>query len=410
MAIISIISGSFCHGDEIADAVSNELGFKRIDGELLPLVEQRFGMSEANVQRAIFGSPPFFNKLTHEWEKSRASLRLVMAELIQPDDLVFHGLAGLLLPRSLSHVLRVCLIANMEYRVDVAIAQQGLTRKRAVKQILADDAGGNHWSRLLLDQDIYTEHLYDIFLPRHDSSMEVVVAMICENARKQPVQTTPRSRQAAQDFILAARVNLALAEAGHDVEVSAEAGQVTIAINKYVTRLEHYQKKIEAIASKVDGVVSVTSAPGTKFVPPGLLPTLELDGPSRVLLVDDEREFVQTLSERLQTRNLPSEVVYDGEQALSALEKDPPEVMVLDLKMPGIDGLEVLRRVKRDHPDIEVIILTGHGSERECITALQLGAFAYLKKPVDIDVLAQTMKDAYRKIGKPERPAGDASD
>jgi len=123
-----------------------------------------------------------------------------------------------------------------------------------------------------------------------------------------------------------------------------------------------------------------------------------------VLLVDDEREFVQTLSERLQTRNLPSKVVYDGEQALSALETDPPEVMVLDLKMPGIDGIEVLRRAKRDQPKIEIIILTGHGSDREREIALELGAFAYLQKPVDIDILAQTMKDAYRKIGKLDQP------
>jgi len=68
------------------------------------------------------------------------------------------------------------------------------------------------------------------------------------------------------------------------------------------------------------------------------------------------------------------------------------------LKMPGIDGIEVLRRMKREHPHVEVIILTGHGSEREEILARELGAFAYLKKPVDIDVLSQTMKEAYRKL------------
>jgi two-component system, OmpR family, response regulator CpxR len=72
--------------------------------------------------------------------------------------------------------------------------------------------------------------------------------------------------------------------------------------------------------------------------------------------------------------------------------------MVLDLKMPGIDGLEVLRRVKTEHPNVEVIVLTGHGSkeiEREC---LEIGACAYLEKPVDIDTLTRTMKEAYRKL------------
>ena len=132
--------------------------------------------------------------------------------------------------------------------------------------------------------------------------------------------------------------------------------------------------------------------------------------PKKILLVDDEKEFVHTLSERLQTRNLDSAVVYDGEQALSVLETEAPEVMVLDLKMPGIDGLEVLRRVKRDHPATEVIILTGHGSEQEEKLAEELGAFAYLNKPVDIDVLAETMKKAYAEIEKKSKPdSGDGS-
>jgi two-component system response regulator CpxR len=116
------------------------------------------------------------------------------------------------------------------------------------------------------------------------------------------------------------------------------------------------------------------------------------------LLVDDEKEFVLTLSERLEARNLQSAVAYDGEQALSIMETDAPDVMVLDLKMPGVDGLEVLQRVKQERPQTEVIILTGHGSEKERVRAQELGAFAYLSKPVDIDVLADTMKQAYQRV------------
>jgi DNA-binding response OmpR family regulator len=72
--------------------------------------------------------------------------------------------------------------------------------------------------------------------------------------------------------------------------------------------------------------------------------------------------------------------------------------MILDLKMPGIDGIEVLRRVKGEHPKVEVIILTGHGSEKDREVCMELGAFAYLHKPVDIDVLSQTLKAANDKI------------
>ncbi len=125
---------------------------------------------------------------------------------------------------------------------------------------------------------------------------------------------------------------------------------------------------------------------------------MDFELPSRVLLVDDEREFVKTLSERLLLRDLGSAVVYDGESALDVVKDDEPEVMILDLKMPGIDGIEVLRRVKADRPNIEVIILTGHGSEDDRKTCMDLGAFAYLNKPVDIDVLSKTLKDAYAKV------------
>jgi len=87
--------------------------------------------------------------------------------------------------------------------------------------------------------------------------------------------------------------------------------------------------------------------------------------PSKILLVDDEKEFVQTLSERLQMRDMGTAVVYDGTSAMDLVHKDTPEVMIIDLKMPGIDGLEVLKRVKETNARIEIIVLTGHGSEQD---------------------------------------------
>lgn len=85
----------------------------------------------------------------------------------------------------------------------------------------------------------------------------------------------------------------------------------------------------------------------------------------KVLLVDDEEEFVKALSERLQMRGLGSDLAFDGEQALQIVKDQEPDVMVLDLKMPGIDGMEVLRRVRKAYPQVQVIILTGHGTEKD---------------------------------------------
>ena len=120
----------------------------------------------------------------------------------------------------------------------------------------------------------------------------------------------------------------------------------------------------------------------------------------KVLLVDDEKEFVESLSERLELRNLDAEIAYDGEQALQAIKDGKPDIMVLDLRMPGIDGIEVLRRVKKTQPDVQVVILTGHGTDKDEEMVKKLGAFAYLKKPVDIDHLVGTLHNAWNKLKK----------
>jgi DNA-binding NtrC family response regulator len=114
----------------------------------------------------------------------------------------------------------------------------------------------------------------------------------------------------------------------------------------------------------------------------------------KILLVDDEEDFVRTLSERLGLRDLSSQVALGGFEAMREMDDSEPDVMVLDLKMPGIDGMEVLRQVRKNFPAIQVIIQTGHGSDREEAEAWRLGVFDYLKKPVDIELLAERIRAA----------------
>jgi DNA-binding response OmpR family regulator len=116
----------------------------------------------------------------------------------------------------------------------------------------------------------------------------------------------------------------------------------------------------------------------------------------KILLVDDEEDFIRTLSERLDLRDLASDTAFDGEQALRFVGHQEPDVMILDLKMPGIDGMEVLRRVRRNFPQIQVIIQTGHGNDLDEAEARRLGVFDYLKKPVDIELLIERIRAAYR--------------
>jgi DNA-binding NtrC family response regulator len=118
--------------------------------------------------------------------------------------------------------------------------------------------------------------------------------------------------------------------------------------------------------------------------------------PIKVLLVDDEEEFVKILVERIEMMNIGPGVAFNGEQALKLVEDEIPDVMVLDIKMPGIDGLEVLRRVKKAYPDIQVIMLTGYGEDKDEREARRLGAFEFLYKPVNIEIVVNTIKRAYK--------------
>lgn len=117
----------------------------------------------------------------------------------------------------------------------------------------------------------------------------------------------------------------------------------------------------------------------------------------KILLVDDEQEFVKTLAERIQLRDLGSDIALNGEEALELVKDQVPDVMVLDLRMPGIDGMEVLKRVRKEYPEVQVIILTGHGTDKDEKEARKLGAYEYFQKPVDVDKLVKTIKDAYRR-------------
>jgi len=123
----------------------------------------------------------------------------------------------------------------------------------------------------------------------------------------------------------------------------------------------------------------------------------------RVLLVDDENEFRETLAKRMRKRGMAIRGAGSGEEALACLEREDVDVVVLDVKMPGMDGIEVLRRIKKLRPLVEVIMLTGHASVEVAIQGMEIGAFDYLMKPMDIDELVYKLQDAHEKKTLHER-------
>ena len=116
--------------------------------------------------------------------------------------------------------------------------------------------------------------------------------------------------------------------------------------------------------------------------------------PDRVLLVDDEVEFVETLAERMQARGLDVQIATSGSEALAKVTKDAFDAIVLDLAMPGMDGIETLKRLHEVDPDLHIMLLTGQGTIQAAVEATKLGAMDFFQKPTAIDVLVEKIKEA----------------
>jgi DNA-binding NtrC family response regulator len=128
----------------------------------------------------------------------------------------------------------------------------------------------------------------------------------------------------------------------------------------------------------------------------------------KLMIVDDETDFLETLIKRLQARKIDVTGAESGYKALEDLDSRSPDVVILDVKMPGMDGIETLREIKKKSPLTEVIMLTGHASVESGIQGMQLGAFDYLMKPVALDELLEKVRQAYerRMIQKGQATSG----
>jgi CheY-like chemotaxis protein/cytidylate kinase len=400
MSIITIFSGGFCQETPVVHEVIARTGCRLItDDQIVAAASRYAAMSESKIKRAFSAKSSVFNKFTLENERSLANIKLAVADAISDDNAIITCFSGQLIPAAVSHTLRVCLIAPQQYRITAAAEQQGVSEKEAAKLVQRREEDCSSWINSLFGRsDPWDPAIYDIVIPVDKMPVPDAAALIVDNAGKDILQPTTESKQALLDFRLAAETEAALVQQGHTVAVSANDGAITLTINKHVLRLSRLQEELRSIAEPIAGVKSVETKIGKDFHKTDIYRKHDFEMPSKVLLVDDEREFVQTLSERLIMRDMGSAVAYDGKSALKVIKEDEPEVIIVDLKMPGVDGLEVLRKVKEKRPEIEVIILTGHGHEKDRQLCMELGAFAYLQKPLDINVLSETIQKANEKI------------
>ena len=399
MSIITVFAGIYCNEESAIKAILKKTGYTYLtDADIVSKAGTLSDLPESKISKALSAKPSVFNQFTHERERSIAYLKLAVAETLTEDNILISGFTSLLIPPGIEHVLRICLIADMKYRISLA-RSSGISENEALKAIHKSDEDRVSWTKSILERDDpWNISIYDMVLPTDKMAPEEIANLVEKTLERDILKVSADSEKAVRDFILASRVEIALAKEGHIIAAEADAGAVTLIINKNVIMLKKLEDELRAIAARVQGVQSVATKVGKKFHQSDIVRKYDFETPSKLLIVDDERQFVQTLSERLRLREIGSVVAYDGESALSMIKEEEPDVMILDLKMPGIDGIEVLKRVKQTNPAIEVIILTGHGSEADKDLCMQLGAFAYLQKPVDVTLLSETIKKANEKI------------
>jgi len=399
MSIITVFTGKYCNEELAIKEILEKTGYKYLtDSDIAAKAGRLSDLPESKILKAFSSKVSVFNQFTHEKERSIAYLKLAVAETLTEDNLLINGFTSLLIPAGIAHVLKVCLISDMKYRLSIA-GSSGMSETEALKMLHKSDEDRMSWTKSILEKDDpWDVSIYDMVLPTDKMNSKAIADLVKNTLEKDILKISAAGEKTIHDFILAARVETELIKAGHYIIAEANDGAVTLTINKNVLMLKRLEEELQSLAIKIPGVQSVATKVGKKFYQPDIVRRYDLEMPSKLLLVDDERQFAKTLSDRLHLREIGSVIAYDGESALDIIREDEPDVMILDLKMPGIDGIEVLKRVKQTNPKIEVIILTGQGSEADREQCMNLGAFAYLEKPVDVNVLSENIKKANEKI------------
>ena len=182
MSTITIFSGTFCKEDAVIPKILDHTEFKLItDKDLVAGASKPSGMSEAKIMRAFSAKASVFNKFTHEKERSIAYIRYALAEIMSGDNLIIAGFTGHLIPRKISHVLRICLIADMNSRIAFATKENGFTEKEAVRQIHRQDEDRSAWVDIVTDcSDPWDPSLYDMIIPTDKIDVGGVSALVME--------------------------------------------------------------------------------------------------------------------------------------------------------------------------------------------------------------------------------------
>lgn len=232
MAIITISRGTFSGGQTLAECIAQKLGYRCISREVLVAAARDYGVPLEKLSRALAEPPGFLERLTMERVHYLAYIRSTLCKEVKDDKVVYVGLAGHLLLRGLPHVLRVRVVASMEFRIKGAMERRHLNREQAIQFIRDVDDKRGKWTRFLYHVDWGDPSLYDLVINLDRIGFSSACEMVRCAVRQHEFATTLEAKKMMEDMILASEARAAIAAdegvADAGVEVEADGGVVTL--------------------------------------------------------------------------------------------------------------------------------------------------------------------------------------
>jgi cytidylate kinase len=205
MGIVTISRGSYSRGIEIAEKLAEKLGYECISREVLLEASKEFNIPEVKLVQAIEDAPSIFDHIKDGKRRYVAFIREAFLEYIQKDNIVYHGFAGHFFTKEIPNILKVRIIANMDFRVNVLMERENISEEKARKLLYKIDVERRKWSMYLYGIDTNTTELYDVILHIDCLQVEGAVNFIYDLAKRPCFQTTPESKEKLRELLEAAK-------------------------------------------------------------------------------------------------------------------------------------------------------------------------------------------------------------
>ena len=257
MTIVTISRGSYSMGKTVAEKVAARLGFACISREVLIEASDKFNIPEIKLVNAIIDTPSFLHRLNHAQESYIAYIQSALTRHLCKDNVVYHGLAGHVFLKDVSHVLKVCIVSNFDTRVANLMDREKVTEREAAAWITKVDKERRKWTKHLYGVDPWNPLLYDLVLKIDKFDIEDAVENIFQSASLPRFKATETSRLDLEDLALACEIKATLIDRYPGLKVSCVRGNVILYMNTNEYSANKLQGSADGLLAQLKGINNI---------------------------------------------------------------------------------------------------------------------------------------------------------